>query len=152
MAKFVTAQPMFALSYHYIFLIICNIFPCELGMLWIWGGRKWVNGCGIKGSILQFWLLALVILFYLYSLALVCSKQTILAHSDLSPLQGERTAAKGVCGHDPYPHLRGSSCSVRSDRRYHPLLSRWPISCRLEGVREMHTTHGSLYSKCSFSR
>uniref|UniRef100_K3ZA84 Uncharacterized protein n=1 Tax=Setaria italica TaxID=4555 RepID=K3ZA84_SETIT len=53
--------------------------------------------------------------------------------------QGKCTAAKVVCGHDPHPHLRGSSCSVRSHRRYHPLLSRWPISCRLERGSEKRT-------------
>jgi len=66
---------------------------------------------------------------------IISSKVSFLSYSDLlSPLQGECTAAKVVCGHDSDSYLRRSSCSLWSHRRYHPLIPCWPISRRLEGL------------------
>jgi len=65
---------------------------------------------------------------------IISSKVSFLSYSDLlSPLQGECTAAKVVCGHDSDSYLRRSSCSLWSHRRYHPLIPCRPISRRLEG-------------------
>ena len=46
-------------------------------------------------------------------------------------VQGERSAAKVVCGHDPHPYFRRSACPLRSHRRHHPFIPCRPIPCRL---------------------
>jgi len=63
---------------------------------------------------------------------IISSKVSFLSYSDLlSPLQGECTAAKVVCGHDPHPYFRRSACPLRSHRRHHPFIPCRPIPCRL---------------------
>ena len=45
--------------------------------------------------------------------------------------QGQCTAAKALCWHDPYPHLCWSSCFVRSHCGDYSLVPSRAISCRL---------------------